>query len=202
MHDSRILPSNSRRFASLAVSATLLSASACAGSKAEVGFDGTTVPVSMSSALHDEAGELVDSEDYRVVRHFETEEKKSWAILYTGVRFQKRLDFSEEVNAAVSKGEGEGVVNLEVSAKSCGINMVIPMILLPFWPGCVKVWVSGDVMTREGVSVAANDLEEGTWDESSPVPEVPAALSPDEMEETEETPEGEASPESVDGGAL
>lgn len=126
----------------------LAMSSGCAGSKADVTFPNSQSPISLSSTIRSSDGSILDDEDLQIVGSFETKFKRSWAIFYSAARFRKRIDFSQEINDAVSEHGGEAVTNLEVRAFNCNMNYVVPLTLLPIWPGCVKVKLAGKVVKR------------------------------------------------------
>jgi hypothetical protein len=76
---------------------------------------------------------------------------KMWGILYGLVPLEKNKDLSGEINRQIAKANGEGVVLFKISSEPCGLNYVYPLIFLPFWPGCVKVEVSGVIIRRKRI---------------------------------------------------
>ena len=179
----------------LSLCAALATSAGCAGSKADVTFPNSASPISLSSTIRSSDGSILDDNDLQVVGSFETKFKRSWAIFYSAARFRKEIDFSDEINEAVSVNGGDAVTNLEVRAFNCNMNFIIPLTLLPVWPGCVKVKLAGKVVKHVPAAPAAApepEPEPELEPEPEPKPAVEDAPPPSEALKDDGPPEGGA----------
>jgi hypothetical protein len=131
-------------------------AQGCAGARWNARVDSARYPVSFSSVLSDANGQLLFLGE-------ELEQVGEFRLSHTPVGFlygstTSDLDLSQEINGEVEAVRGEGVVNLTVSARGCGSSWLFPLNILPFYPGCQNVTISGVVVKRKP----------GHWQEASP----------------------------------
>ncbi len=122
----------------------------CAGARPKLAFDGAHYPLSMSQYLLDASGRVVEPKELRALGPF-VYEGTGWAIGYTQIPLNK-LDLSQSVNAAVEELGGEAIIQVQVTAMKSpcltantiafGLNMI------PLYPGCSKVMVSGLIVER------------------------------------------------------
>lgn len=132
-----------RTFAALAV--VLTGATGCAGARTNVVADDARYPISLSRAVRDEDGRLVESGravKVGALRH----EKTAWGLLYSAISLTPRTDISATVNQRVEAAGGDAVVNLRVSGSECATDWFAILTFLPVWPGCTNVVVEGDVV--------------------------------------------------------
>src|SRR5262249_11534926 len=101
--------------------------------------------VSLSRAVRDSAGHLVDSHDRRVVGHF-LYDTTVWGLAYSAVKLDPEIDLSKEINDQVGNAHGDAVVRLEVGSKPCGMNFIPVLAQLPFWPGCARIHAEGEII--------------------------------------------------------
>jgi len=133
------------------VSSTALTG--CAGARYEVAADHARYPLSFSPSLPDEKGKVV------YLGH-ELESKGSFEFSTTQLGFLYGLtsagtvDVSEKINEEVAKKGGEGVVALVVKNQNCFTNYLFPLPILPFYPGCQVVTVTGTVVSLKGSQTA------------------------------------------------
>jgi hypothetical protein len=131
--------------------ATVLAAltiAGCAGARVSVTADRAAYPISLSDSVADGGGKLWKRNELVKVGTFETHHT-ALGFAYSAVTPWSTVDVSEEVNAQVAASAGEAVVGLEVrSSNVCGLNAVPVLPLLPIWPGCVRVDVTGDIVKR------------------------------------------------------
>ena len=68
--------------------------------------------------------------------------------MYSWAPLTREVDLSDVINEQIKSAGGEGIINLSASSKSCGINYAPVFSLMPFWPGCADVTVSGQIVRR------------------------------------------------------
>jgi hypothetical protein len=140
------------------IAAALVSAACvtgCAGARTTVVAPAATVPVSMSRAVRDDQGQLVTADRRKVVGQFH-ESRTAWNILWSVVPLTPTTDISESVNEQVSAVKGDAVVYLTIVSNHCALNyLLIPFGILPFWPGCATIDVTGDIVQVSAASPPA-----------------------------------------------
>lgn len=129
----------------LAAAAIALAASGCAGARTSVVADSALYPISMSRAVRDADGNIVPEGHLEKVGRFH-DESLAWGLVYSAVPLTPRKDISGAVNEQMGATKGEAVVNVTIGAKNCVLNMIWPLTILPFWPGCTKIIVDGDIV--------------------------------------------------------
>ncbi|MBN1612160.1 MAG: hypothetical protein JW940_36350 [Polyangiaceae bacterium] len=117
----------------------------CAGARSSMRFDHLEYPVSMSPYLVDGAGESRSPRELEVVGKVRYEET-AWGMVYSAVRLTGEHDVSQPINQQVRAAGGDGVVGLTVVSDYCTLNYVPILPVLPFWPGCTDVSVTGKVV--------------------------------------------------------
>jgi hypothetical protein len=122
----------------------------CAGASVSVTAVDARYPVSMSPVIRDATGRLHDQRSLQK-RGTLTAKRTSLGFLYSTFAVRRSFDISNEINAQVSSVAGEAVVDLTVSVGSgCDLLNGFPLVgILPFWPGCVPVTVTGTIVSRE-----------------------------------------------------
>jgi hypothetical protein len=134
------------RLGAFAVAGALLAASTgCAGARTSVVADEAAYPISLSRAVRDQDGSIVASEHLTKVGSLH-QDTKAWGMFYSAVKLTPRTDISRVVNAQVAALGGDAVVNLRVSGNHCVSNFFVVLTLLPFFPGCARVEVDGDIV--------------------------------------------------------
>lgn len=135
-----------RAFVLLAVAPAL----GCAGARTTVVAPTAEYPVSMSQGVRDAGGELVSADRRQIVGHFE-DHRTAWGLAYSYARLTPTKDLSDELNAQIKAAHGDAVINLKVASSPCVLNFVPVVDLLPLWPGCSNVTITGDIIrVREG----------------------------------------------------
>lgn len=130
----------------LAVCAALLATGVgCAGARTEVVAPTARVPVSFSRSVRDQSGEIVPVERREVVGHFESRHN-AWGMLYSLAKLDPTTDISREINEQVRAAGGDAVIHLSIRSKPCATDFVPVFNWLPFWPGCTRVVVEGDII--------------------------------------------------------
>lgn len=151
--------SPSRRVSILALTLSLgaacVSTSGCiAGGRTSVSFDATAYPVSMSPTVFGSDGEVLAPEAAEVVGDLEVD-LRAWSMLWGAVSLKRVRDVSEAINAQIQRAGGQAAVNVRIQARQCGGNYVVPLTLLPFYPGCAKIKITGDVIRERGATAPA-----------------------------------------------
>jgi hypothetical protein len=136
------------------VTASLTAATGCAGARTSVVADEAQYPVSLSRAVRDEQGKLVTHEQVTKVGSFKHTDT-AWGILYSAVKLNPRTDISEALNEQVALAGGDAVVNLRVKSTQCATDAFVIFTAIPFWPGCVKLAIEGDIIKVQTTTSAA-----------------------------------------------
>lgn len=125
----------------------------CAGARYEVAADHARYPISFSPSLPDEKGKVVYlGHELESRGSFEFSTTK-FGFLY-GLTSAGTMDVSERINEEVAKKGGEGVVALVVKNQNCFTNYLFPLPILPFYPGCQVVTVTGTVVSLKERPIA------------------------------------------------
>jgi len=118
-----------------------LATSGCAGARTNLLFDGLRHPVSFSPVL--QAGRVPAEDAHRgsferVVR--------AYSLFYGLIPLDPNTDLAPLLEEEIARLQGNAVVDLKVTASSCAANYAYPMPLLPVWPSCVHLRVTGTVV--------------------------------------------------------
>jgi len=129
--------------------ALLCLASGCAGAGVEVTARRAAYPISMSGAVRDSTGAMLDTRFLKIVSQFHVEQTRI-GILYSGVTPRSTVDISDEVNSQVAAANGEAVIRLSITVDgSCSARNAFPVLnIVPVWPGCVPVSIDGLIVKR------------------------------------------------------
>jgi hypothetical protein len=150
------------------VIASIVLAAGCAGAHVEIIAQQSRYAISMSQVVRDGSGRLYDHHSLEYVGSLDTGRTRL-GFFYSALTPLSTFDISEDVNAQVSAAGGEAVVGLTVSASDgCDIlNNFAILNILPLWPGCVPVTVTGDIVRRRSaVSAAASSPLDTGFDTS------------------------------------
>lgn len=76
--------------------------------------------------------------------------KPSFGLFYSALGISPRYDVSEDVNRQVSTVGGEAIIDATVSVTTdCNALNAFPILnVIPVWPGCVHVVMSGAIVRR------------------------------------------------------
>ncbi len=119
----------------------------CAGANFRVKADRLKYPASLSPVLPDAQGKpLRLGRELRPVGEFAFD-RTSVGFVYgmTGTT----VDLSDDLNREVETRRGEGIVRLALRPKLCVSSWFFPLTILPIYPGCQNIAVSGTVVTRK-----------------------------------------------------
>ena len=130
-------------------------ATGCAGARADVTANQARYPLSMSSQVRDKDGTVHGRGTLEKVGELESSATPV-GILYSLLTFPSTVDISDDVNQQVKAAGGEAVVRLQVTASGgCDILNGFPVLnLLPIWPGCIPLTVTGDIVRRKAPPAA------------------------------------------------
>ncbi len=129
------------------VIAVALVLAGCAGAHYGISADRLRYPASLSPVLPDGQGKpLYLGEELHPVGEFSFS-RTSVGFLYsvTGTA----IDLSDNLNSEVERRQGEGIVLLSLRAGNCATSWSFPLTVLPFYPGCQNLTVTGTVVTRK-----------------------------------------------------
>jgi hypothetical protein len=128
-----------------------LIAAGCAGARVQVRADRARYPLSLSPVVRDGTGRLHDARTLVKVGWLDVRQTTT-GFVYSALPLPRERDFSDAINAQVVAAGGEAVVSLRISSgDGCGWLNGFPILnALPFWPGCVPVRLTGDIVRRRG----------------------------------------------------
>ena len=118
------------------------------GGRTSVTFDDTAYPVSLSPTVFGSDGEILPPNAQEKVGTLEID-RRAWSLVWGAVPTRKFTDLSNEINGQIDAAGGQSVVNLKIMARHCAGNYVVPLTLLPFYPGCVKLKIRGDIIREK-----------------------------------------------------
>lgn len=119
---------------------------ACAGGHGRLRIEGAHYPVSMSPFLLGKDGRVKSLHiDLQPTGSFE-HKKRFWGMLYSWVSLTGDYNIAHSVNEQVEAAGGQGIVNLSIEGKQCAINYFFPLSVLPFWPGCTRTTIRGEIV--------------------------------------------------------
>lgn len=155
-----------------ALAAAMVLGAGCVGGSMSLTGDRLRHPVSVTEGVFDENHDLLGPEQLEELHEFRLE-RKNWTIFYSQIDLTSdRWDLSDELNALVETHQGEAIVGLNVVAENCGVNYVAILNLLPIWPGCADVVVTG-VVVRRRPGVAPRNVAAAS---PSPAPVPPSMI--------------------------
>jgi hypothetical protein len=129
--------------------ASTVVAAGCAGAHVEITARRSRYAISMSPVVRDSNGVLYDHQSLEYVGALYTGRTRM-GFFYSALTPLSTFDISDDVNAQVAAVGGEAVVGLAVSTSdACDVLNDFPLLnILPVWPGCVPVTVTGDIVRR------------------------------------------------------
>lgn len=125
----------------------LLLLSGCVGSRQEIRFATVAVPLSLSEQLLDASGQSVTGEQLETVGYLAASQR-GWSLFWTLLSVRD-IDFSSTINQQVTTAGGEAVVNLKLTSQegcTVSLNQIPFAVLLPIFPGCTDVAITGDIV--------------------------------------------------------
>lgn len=121
----------------------------CAGARIDISAERSRYPLSMSGAVRDASGHLLDRSMVQKVGDLSASRTRI-GIVYSAVTPYDVYDISDDVNAQVGAVGGEAVMDLTVTVSTgCNVLNGFPVLsILPFWPGCIPVHITGAIVRR------------------------------------------------------
>jgi hypothetical protein len=127
----------------VAVTAFLTS---CGMSGTKITFDNLKYPASMSSTLYTPMGEVVEhGEGLNSIESFKHTQSLC-SIFYSLIPLSKSDEIIEQMNNKIKEVGGEGITNVVVKSEFSQLTAIFPLNLLPFWPGCTEITLSGIIV--------------------------------------------------------
>ena len=127
----------------LALCLALFSSSCLSLSGTDLNGADLRYPVSLSQSIIDVNGAHYTPTTVEKVAHFKRE-WGHWAMFYDSVSLSSDVDLSKLLNEEIERAGGNGIVNLNFSAKGTGWSWLVSLLLII--PEHVKVTVEGDVI--------------------------------------------------------
>ena len=122
----------------------------CGGGDMYIQANGLDYPVSTTQGMFDSTYNLLSEENFSVIDTVDFTVSK-WHILWTAIPLDKDPDISAELNAAIGRRNGDGIINLKVSV----IDDFSPASLvtwlasgIPILPSRVEARITGDVVKQ------------------------------------------------------
>jgi hypothetical protein len=142
--------SHNRLAIMIGLTALLLLLDGCISlSKGRLTFNELAYPGSISPYLYGPNSELVAKDrGLKVIKTFSSE-KECWNEFYSLISFsgcKATESIALDINEAIRSAGGDGMVNITVTAWPHAIQYWHPLTLLPFWPSCTHVLVTGDIV--------------------------------------------------------
>ncbi len=131
----------------------------------------------MTAALPDTTGKNLRVGHELVTRGRLSGQATACSFLYGAT--PATVEISTIVDEQVRKAGGEGVASLVIEATDRGWGWAFPLALLPFWPTCLAIQVSGAIVARRPVQAVAAPSPSG----EPPLPPSPADPAPAPTEE-------------------
>lgn len=125
----------------------------CAGARGELAFDQLRFPVSSSAFIYAPDGRPVTVRELQRTGQLVWVERV-WGIFWSWIPLSGTVDVSAPMNDQIARAGGQGVINLRVESENCGINYVPLLNLLPIYPGCTYVTITGDIVRLRGPVMA------------------------------------------------
>jgi hypothetical protein len=123
--------------------------SGCGVSGCRIDFDELKYPASMSGYLYGPTGESIGhATGLTPVQDFE-HTANLCSIFYFIVPLTRSSDIIELMNKKIESAGGDGMTDVSVRSDYSKLTSVVPLNLLPIWPGCSKVTVKGTIVRLE-----------------------------------------------------
>ena len=77
--------------------------------------------------------------------------ERVWGLFYSLIPVgggRSRLIIA--MNQQIKNSGGWGVVNTAIASKPCGWTYAVPFTLIPLWPTCFDVTITGDIIKSQG----------------------------------------------------
>ena len=122
----------------------------CAGGDMFIKADRLDYPVSTTQGIFDRSYNLLSEDNFSVIDTVDFKVSKYY-ILWTAIPLGKDPDISEQLNIAIKRKKGDGIINLKVSIIEDWSPMSIITWLasgIPILPSWVQARITGDVVKQ------------------------------------------------------
>ena len=123
----------------------------CTGARGSIRLDKINKPTSFSALIYLNGEKKVKDKDLVTVGKLEVA-KHFWGLVYSYVELSSDENVINEINRQIARHNADGIIDLNISAKQCIINRIIGLNLLPIWPGCMYVTLSGNLVKSNNSS--------------------------------------------------
>ena len=139
----------------LGLAALLLLQDGCVSfSKGRLTFNELAYPGSMSPCLYGPNAEvLAKDHGLKFIKTF-SNTKDCWNLFYSLLSLgecKATESVALEINKEIRSSGGDGIVNVTVTAWPDAISYWHPLTILPFWPACTHVLVTGDIVKFDAI---------------------------------------------------
>lgn len=112
-----------------------------------IDFDDLKYPASMSSSLYGPNGEVVQQGDrLKPIKAF-AYTTNHWSLLYSIIPLSRTSsDIAEQMNKEIKEAGGDGITTVSVASDYSKLTSIFPLNLLPIWPGCSEIRVTGTIV--------------------------------------------------------
>jgi hypothetical protein len=117
----------------------------CAGGRGALAFDRLTYPVSSSPFIYGPDDRPYNPGELQPVGKMVWVER-IWGLWWSWIPLSGTVDVSAPINAQIARAGGDGIINLRVVSQSCGMNYVPVFNIVPLYPGCAYVTITGDIV--------------------------------------------------------
>lgn len=127
----------------------LLSLGCSAGaSGGRIHFDSLKYPVSMSKSLYGPNKEILqDGVNLEHIKDFEFS-MEHCSVLYSIVPLTSTRKISDQMNKEIDAAGGDGMTQVSFTTDNSWATAVPILHILPIWPGCQQITVSGHIVKR------------------------------------------------------
>jgi hypothetical protein len=117
----------------------------CAGARGALAFDQLKYPVSSSPFIYGPDDRPLNPGEVQHVGKMVWVERV-WGLWWSWIPLSGTIDVSAPINAQIARAGGDGIINLKVIAENCGMNYVPVFNMVPLYPGCTYVTITGDIV--------------------------------------------------------
>ncbi len=120
----------------------------CAGGRGWISAPTAQYPVSLSHGIRAADGHLLGPKERKRVGGFDTS-KTFVALFYDAIPLNGSFDLSDDINQQVKAVGGEAITDLTFQTSLCALDAIPVLHILPFWPGCATVRVTGNIIQSQ-----------------------------------------------------
>lgn len=121
-------------------------AGSCAGNRQSLRFKELKHPASMTAYLKMPDGQFAaKDQNLQTVKQFKYE-AAMYSLLYSYWPLSDEEKISRAMNKAIEKEQADGMINVKIASEQCFYNTIPGIHYLPVVPGCVIVYIEGEVV--------------------------------------------------------